>query len=112
MPLYTFIHSLLNVLVQIANKMGLQKKIKLCLLHFAALLRSYMLQLTSSETTTHVGTTAMPPVQLLEPNHIRKKAAKLNTVQHGMERVECRTSPREEERFVTERFCKHAIHRI
>jgi hypothetical protein len=24
MPLYTFIHSLLNVLVQIANKMGLQ----------------------------------------------------------------------------------------
>jgi hypothetical protein len=26
MPLYTFIHSLLNVLVQIANKMGLQKK--------------------------------------------------------------------------------------
>jgi hypothetical protein len=25
MPLYTFIHSLLNVLVQIANKMGLQK---------------------------------------------------------------------------------------
>jgi hypothetical protein len=26
MPLYTFIHNLLNVLVQIANKMGLQKK--------------------------------------------------------------------------------------
>jgi hypothetical protein len=26
MPLYTFIHSLLNVLVQIANKMGLQKE--------------------------------------------------------------------------------------
>jgi hypothetical protein len=27
MPLYTFIHSLLNVLVQIANKMGLQKNL-------------------------------------------------------------------------------------
>jgi hypothetical protein len=26
MPLYTFLHNLLNVLVQIANKMGLQKK--------------------------------------------------------------------------------------
>jgi hypothetical protein len=26
MPLYTFLHSLLNVLVQIANKIGLQKK--------------------------------------------------------------------------------------
>jgi hypothetical protein len=26
MPLHTFIHNLLNVLVQIANKMGLQKK--------------------------------------------------------------------------------------
>jgi hypothetical protein len=26
MPLYTFLHSLLNVLAQIANKMGLQKK--------------------------------------------------------------------------------------
>jgi OPA family glycerol-3-phosphate transporter-like MFS transporter 1/2 len=26
MPLYTFIHNLLNVLVQIANEMGLQKK--------------------------------------------------------------------------------------
>jgi hypothetical protein len=26
MPLYTFLHKLLNVLVQIANKMGLQKK--------------------------------------------------------------------------------------
>jgi hypothetical protein len=25
MPLYTFIHSLLNVLVEIANKMGLKK---------------------------------------------------------------------------------------
>jgi hypothetical protein len=25
MPLYTFLHNLLNVLVQIANKMGLQK---------------------------------------------------------------------------------------
>jgi hypothetical protein len=28
MPLYTFLHSLLNVLVQIANKMGLQKNHK------------------------------------------------------------------------------------
>jgi hypothetical protein len=27
MPLYTFIHNLLNVLVQIANKMGLQKNV-------------------------------------------------------------------------------------
>jgi hypothetical protein len=27
MPVYTFIHNLLNVVVQIANKMGLQKKI-------------------------------------------------------------------------------------
>jgi hypothetical protein len=27
MPLYTFLHNLLNVLVKIANKMGLQKKI-------------------------------------------------------------------------------------
>jgi hypothetical protein len=27
MPLYTFIHNLLNVLAQIANKMGLQKKL-------------------------------------------------------------------------------------
>jgi hypothetical protein len=27
MPLYTFLHNLLNVHVQIANKMGLQKKI-------------------------------------------------------------------------------------
>jgi hypothetical protein len=26
MPLYTFLHNLLNVLVQIANKMGLQKE--------------------------------------------------------------------------------------
>jgi hypothetical protein len=26
MPLYTFLHNLPNVLVQIANKMGLQKK--------------------------------------------------------------------------------------
>jgi hypothetical protein len=26
MPLYTFLHSLLNVLVQIANKMGLQNE--------------------------------------------------------------------------------------
>jgi hypothetical protein len=26
MPLYTFIHNLLNVLVQIANKMGFQKR--------------------------------------------------------------------------------------
>jgi hypothetical protein len=26
MPLYTFLHNLLNVLVQITNKMGLQKK--------------------------------------------------------------------------------------
>jgi hypothetical protein len=26
MPLYTFIHNLLTALVQIANKMGLQKK--------------------------------------------------------------------------------------
>jgi hypothetical protein len=25
MPLYTFLHDLVNVLVQIANKMGLQK---------------------------------------------------------------------------------------
>jgi hypothetical protein len=29
MPLYTFIHNLLNVLVQIANKIGLQKKNKI-----------------------------------------------------------------------------------
>jgi hypothetical protein len=29
MPLYTVLHSLPNVLVQIANKMGLQKKIDL-----------------------------------------------------------------------------------
>jgi hypothetical protein len=29
MPLYTSVHTLLNVLVQIANKMGLQKKKKL-----------------------------------------------------------------------------------
>jgi hypothetical protein len=28
MPLYTFLHNLLNVLAQIANQMGLQKKIK------------------------------------------------------------------------------------
>jgi hypothetical protein len=28
MPLYTFLHNLLNVLIQIANKMGLQKNIK------------------------------------------------------------------------------------
>jgi hypothetical protein len=28
MPLYTFLHNLLNVLVQIANKMGMQKKKK------------------------------------------------------------------------------------
>jgi hypothetical protein len=27
MPLYTFLHNLLNVLVQIANEMGLQKNI-------------------------------------------------------------------------------------
>jgi hypothetical protein len=27
MPLYTFLYNLLNVLVQIADKMGLQKKI-------------------------------------------------------------------------------------
>jgi hypothetical protein len=27
MPLYTFIHNLLNVLVQIENKMGLQKNV-------------------------------------------------------------------------------------
>jgi hypothetical protein len=27
MPLYTFLHNLLNALVQIANKMGLQEKI-------------------------------------------------------------------------------------
>jgi hypothetical protein len=26
MPLYTFMHNLLNVVVQIANKLGLQKK--------------------------------------------------------------------------------------
>jgi hypothetical protein len=30
MPVYTFLHDLLNVLVQIANKIGLQKKV--CLL--------------------------------------------------------------------------------
>jgi hypothetical protein len=30
MPLYTFLYDLLNVLVQIANKMGLQKKNYLC----------------------------------------------------------------------------------
>jgi hypothetical protein len=29
MPLYTFIHNLLNVLVQIGNEMGLQKKFRL-----------------------------------------------------------------------------------
>jgi hypothetical protein len=29
MPLYTFLHNLLNVLIQIANKMGLQEKILL-----------------------------------------------------------------------------------
>jgi hypothetical protein len=28
MPLYTFLHNLLNVLVQIANKMGLRRKIQ------------------------------------------------------------------------------------
>jgi hypothetical protein len=28
MPLQTFVHSLLNVMVQIANKIGLQKKKK------------------------------------------------------------------------------------
>jgi hypothetical protein len=28
MPLYTFIHSLLNVLVEIANKMGFKKKLR------------------------------------------------------------------------------------
>jgi hypothetical protein len=28
MPMYTFLHNLLNVLVQIANKMGLQKEKK------------------------------------------------------------------------------------
>jgi hypothetical protein len=31
MPLYTFLHNLLNVLVQIANKTGLQKEILNCL---------------------------------------------------------------------------------
>jgi hypothetical protein len=30
MPLYTFIHNLLNVLVQLANKMGLKNRMSLC----------------------------------------------------------------------------------
>lgn len=74
-----------------------------------------MLQLASSETSyiskfsPHVSTSAMPPtlitqMQLLLPNHQGKTAATFNTVQNGMERVECHTSPCEEERFVTEHF--------
>jgi hypothetical protein len=43
-------------------------------------------------------------MQLLLPNHQGKTAATFNTVQNGMERVECHTSPCEEERFVTEHF--------
>jgi hypothetical protein len=33
MPLYMFLHNLLTVLVQIANKMGLQKKLVYKALH-------------------------------------------------------------------------------
>jgi hypothetical protein len=40
-PLYTFLHNLLNVLVQITNKMGLQKKLGVYATMHASLVAVY-----------------------------------------------------------------------